>query len=297
MIQAPPHLRIFQPHPGIFAYYDGRVPGYRFDPRPNWVDDGALEVGIASYALVQDHQAIVYDTGTTPAHGAAIKAHLDGIGVTDFRIVLSHWHKDHVAGTQAFGAVPVIANARTAAHLSMRQAEIEAGTEWPPITPLVLPTQTFDHKLTLTLGALTVDLIALNIHSDDATVIWLPHSRILLAGDTLEDPITYVAEADGFAVHLADLIRLAALNPQFILPCHGDPAVIAAGGYGPGLIAATQRYTRFLSRLWHDPTLAATPLRDIIGPDLDAGHIHWFDAYAEVHDLNVAAALRAHGHG
>ncbi|MGL5008733.1 MAG: hypothetical protein ACRC6I_02530, partial [Paracoccaceae bacterium] len=90
MTQSPPHLRILQPHPGLFAYYDGRIAGYRFDPRPNWVDDGALEVGIASYALVQGDQAIVYDTGTIPAHGAAIKAHLDGLGVTDLRIVYSH---------------------------------------------------------------------------------------------------------------------------------------------------------------------------------------------------------------
>jgi cyclase len=293
----PPHLRIFQPHHGIFAYYDGRIPGYRFDPRPNWVDDGALEVGIASFALVQRHQAIVYDTGTTPAHGATIKAHLDGLGVTDTRIVYSHWHKDHVAGTAEFGAVPVIANIRTAAHLAREQAGIEAGKEWPPIDPLILPTQVFDGAMRLTLGTWQVELVTLNIHSDDATVIWLPGPRILLAGDTLEDPITYVAEPEGFAAHLADLDRLAAFNPAHILPCHGDPDIIAAGGYGAGLIAATQTYTRFLIGLKDDPGRVTTPLHDIIGPDLDAGHIRWFAAYAEVHALNVAEALKVHGHG
>jgi cyclase len=295
--QSPPHLRIFQPHPGLFAYYDGRIPGYRFDPAPNWVDDGALEVGIASFAVVQGAQALVYDTGTTPAHGAAIKAHLDALGVSDIRIVLSHWHKDHVAGTAVFGTVPVIANTRTAAHLAVRKPEIEAGAEWPPITPLVLPTQTFDGHLAIALGSLRVDLIPLNIHSDDATVVWLPDRRILLAGDTLEDPVTYVAEPEGFAAHLADLGRLADLDPAHILPCHGDPQIIAAGGYGPGLIAATQTYTQFLLDLKDHPDRAATPLRDIIGPDLDAGHIRWFDAYAEVHRSNLAQALKAHGHG
>jgi cyclase len=293
----PPHLRIFEPHPGLFAYYDGRIPGYRFDPRPNWVDDGALEVGIASFALVQGAEAIVYDTGTTPAHGAAIKAHLDALGVADIRIVLSHWHKDHVVGTAAFGPAPVIANIRTAAHLTTHKASIEAGDEWPPINPLILPTQTFDGYLTLTLGTLRVDLITLNIHSDDATVIWLPDSRILLAGDTLEDPITYVSEAANFAAHLADLHRLAALKPAKILPCHGDPDIIAAGGYGPGLVAATQAYTRFLTSLQDDPAKAATPVAEVIGADLAAGHIRWFDAYAEVHRLNIAEALKAYGYG
>ncbi len=297
MNQSPPHLRILQPHPGIYAYYDGRVPGYRFDPRPNWVDDGALEVGIASFALVQGVQAIVYDTGTTPAHGAAVKAHLDNLGITDLRIVYSHWHKDHVAGTHVFGAAPVIASARTAVHLAQRKDIIEAGVEWPPINPLVQPTQVFDGSMTLMLGALEVELLTLNIHSDDATVIWLPEQRILLAGDTLEDPITYVAEPEGFATHLTDLGRLAALNPAQILPCHGDPGLIAAGGYGAGLIVATQTYTRFMISLKDDPGRAVTPLQDIIGADLAAGHIKWFDAYAEVHALNLAEALKAYGHG
>ncbi|MGL4321077.1 MAG: MBL fold metallo-hydrolase [Paracoccaceae bacterium] len=291
MTVSPPHLRILEPHPGIFAYYDGRVPGYRFDPRPNWVDDGALEVGVASFALVQGHQAIVYDTGTTLAHGAAIKAHLDGLGVTDIRIVYSHWHKDHVAGTAAFGAAPVIANIRTAAHLTRERAAIEAGTNWPPIKPLIMPTETFDGRLTMTLGALQLELMTLNIHSDDATVIWLPHARMLLAGDTLEDPLTFVSEPLGFARHLADLSRLAALGPAHILPCHGDPAIMAAGGYGAGLITATRTYTAFLATLRDDPARGTVPLQTILGPDLEAGRIRWFDAYAVVHDLNVAAAI------
>ena len=33
-----PHLRRFQPAPGLWAWYDGRVPGYRAYPQPNWID-------------------------------------------------------------------------------------------------------------------------------------------------------------------------------------------------------------------------------------------------------------------
>ncbi len=289
-------LRIFTPHPGIFAYYDGRVSGYRFDPRPNWVDEGALALGVASYALVDGDCAIVYDTGTTPAHGAAIKAHLDGLGITDMRVVYSHWHKDHVAGTAAFGDVPVIANRRTAAHLAAHRAEIEAGTDWPPINPLVLPDQVFTGAMMLTLGALRVELIECDIHSDDATVIWLPQARILLAGDTLEDPITYVGQPEQFAAHLTDLARLAALNPAHILPCHGDPAVIAGGGYGAGLISATQTYLRFLLSLLADPERRDIPLMAIIGADVAAGHLHWFEPYHAIHAQNLAVTLQAFGH-
>jgi cyclase len=56
------HLRVLEPDDGIYAFYDGRIAGYRFADRPNWVDDGALSLGIASYALVRADAALVYDT-------------------------------------------------------------------------------------------------------------------------------------------------------------------------------------------------------------------------------------------
>ncbi len=58
-------MRIFRPAEGIFAFYDGRIDGYRFAEGPNWVDDGALSLGISSYAVVDDGEALVYDT-TSP---------------------------------------------------------------------------------------------------------------------------------------------------------------------------------------------------------------------------------------
>ena len=56
------HMRVLRPAAGIFAFYDGRVDGYRFAQGSNWVDDGALSLGIASYAVAADGEALVYDT-------------------------------------------------------------------------------------------------------------------------------------------------------------------------------------------------------------------------------------------
>jgi len=161
-----------------------------------------LSLGVASFALVEGDQALVYDTGTTLARGQAIRAHLESLAVRHLRIILSHWHKDHVAGTAAFGEVEVIANARSAAHLAQRRAEIEASAKWPPINPLVQPTTTCSGRMTLTLGARQVKLIEMNIQSDDATILRVAAERLLLAGDTLEDPLTYVAEPEHLATHL-----------------------------------------------------------------------------------------------
>lgn len=292
------HLRIFQPHPGLYAYYDGRVPGYRFMEGDNWVDEGAIGLGIATYALVAGQSALVYDTSVSSEHGAAIRAHLEAQGVTEFTVIYSHWHLDHVAGTSAFANCEVIANARTAAHLAERRDAIEAGTchGLPEIKPLILPTRVFSGQFDMIFGDQRVTLIEANIHSDDATVLWLPEQRILLAGDTVEDCVTYVDEPANFAAHLRDLDRLAALEPRFVLPDHGAPDILARGGYDPEVIRATQRYIRWLMGLEAEPEKCVTPLQEIIADDLAAGILEWFAPYADIHAQNVQRTLELYGH-
>ena len=287
------HLRILRPAPGILAFYDGRVEGYRFAPGPNWVDDGALSLGIASYAILSGDHALVYDTHVSRAHAAAIRAALAAEGARRFTVVLSHWHLDHVAGTAEFADCEVIANTRTAAHLAARKSAIEAGTDHglPAIDPLILPSRTFDDTLTLDIGGREVRLITANIHSDDATVLWLPDAGLLLAGDTVEDTVTYVGDPEAFATHLTGLARLAALSPRAVLPNHGAPDRIAAGGYGPDLIDATAGYIRWLMHLRDDPAPADLPLTTVIAAPLAAGTLGYFAPYEAIHQQNVARVL------
>ena len=96
------HMRILEPAPGILAFYDGRVEGHRFADQDNWVDDGALSLGIASYAVISGDAGLVYDTQVSIPHAAFVRDALTARGVTKLRVVLSHWHLDHVAGTAAF---------------------------------------------------------------------------------------------------------------------------------------------------------------------------------------------------
>ena len=289
------HLRILHPAAGIEAFYDGRVDGYRFAPEPNWVDDGALSLGIASYALVAGDEALIYDTHISVPYAQLIRDRLEANGVRKFTVVLSHWHLDHVAGTAAFADCEIIANRRTMQHLTRHKAAIEAGTHHglPAIDPLILPTRLFDGLMEVRLGDRDIELIELNIHSDDATVVWLPQSRILLAGDTLEDTVTYVGEPENFDRHLEDLEKLWALDPAFILPNHGDPDAIAAGGYSKMLIRATQDYVGALQRAVDDPAIQSLPLRELMAPQIEAGWIRYFEPYEEIHRNNVAAVLAA----
>ena len=286
-------MRVLRPADGVLAFYDGRVEGHRFAEGKNWVDEGAIELGIASFAIVDGDEALVYDTHVSVEHARFIRGALEDHGIRRFTVVLSHWHLDHVAGTAAFDDCEVIANERTEEHLAEHREAIEAGTDWgpPAIDPLVMPTLTFAGELRLEVGEVPVELIHVDIHSDDATVLWLPEADLLLAGDTMEDTVTYVVEPGGFDAHLADLDRLERLEPDRILPNHGDPDQIAAGGYSRGLIRATQQYIRALQRLPGNPELRDTPLRELIAGPLAAGWVKYYEGYEAVHRENVETVL------
>lgn len=285
--------RVLRPAEGVLAFYDGREDGYRFAEADNWVDEGAIELGIASYAIVDGDEALVYDTHVSIEHGRFVRAAVEAEGATKLTVVLSHWHLDHVAGTEAFADCEVIANERTAELLAANRAAIEAGEhEGPPaIDPLVMPTRTFSGRERIEVGDISVELIEAQIHSSDATLLWLADRKLLFAGDAMEDTVTYVTEPDALETHIAELDRIDELRPERILPCHGDPGVIAAGGYSRGLIRATQQYVRALRRCRDDEGLRATPLRELIAGPLDAEWIHYYEPYESVHRENLESVL------
>ena len=280
-------MRIHEPYPGIFAYYDGRIEGKRLhSDKPNWLDDGAYSLGVASYAIVSGAEALVYDTHISFDHARAIRSHLSGLGVRNIRVVLSHWHTDHVAGNAGFIDCPILSNTLTRNTL-IEKRKVLAEKD-PPINPVVMPTETFEGETTLQVGEITVKLMQFDIHSADGTVLLLPHLGLLLAGDTLEDSVTYISEPEHTARHIAELDRLAALEFTRILPNHGDEQVIATGGYRSSLVTATRDYlNRLLARL-DDPELDKESLRNFIAPELAAGTLTYFPPYEAVHKQNIA---------
>ncbi|MBP1871203.1 glyoxylase-like metal-dependent hydrolase (beta-lactamase superfamily II) [Ensifer adhaerens] len=279
-------LTILQPYPGIFAYYDGRIAGTRLHSEgPNWLDDGAYALGVASYAIVDGGEALVYDTHISLPHAEAIRTHLESLGVTSIRVVLSHWHKDHVAGNAVFVDCEIIALALTAERLAENREKIETAT--PPIHPLVMPTRLFEGRLDLKVGQRMVELHHFAIHSADGNVLWLPEEKLLLAGDTVEDCATFIAEAEHVATHIAELKRLRRLPIAHILPSHGDRDRISAGGYDGTLIDANRSYLERLEKAAAEGAQIGS-LKDFVADEIAAGSILYFAPYEDVHDSNVA---------
>ncbi|MFC7051968.1 MBL fold metallo-hydrolase [Hansschlegelia quercus] len=288
MITLPDSFRVLRPHPNVLAFYDGRVAGRRlYSPEPNWIDDGAYELGIASYAIVSGDQALVYDTHISLAHARAVREALAAEGATKLTIVLSHWHDDHIAGNEVFADCDILSNRLTAEILAEKREHIESMS--PPIKPLVLPTKTFDGETTLSVGDLEVELKQFEIHSSDETLMLF--DGLLFAGDALEDTCTYVSEPERLAAHLVDLARLKTSKFDRILPNHGAPEIIEAGGYNAGLIDATESYVRALMSLTSDDPRATLSLKAFIADDLAAGRAVYFGPYETVHRNNVKQVL------
>jgi cyclase len=283
-------MRVLRPYPNVLAFYDGRIEGVRaYSEKRNWLDDGAYVLGICTYAILEGSEALVYDTHISLAHARLIREALSKEGVTSIRVVLSHWHTDHVAGNEVFKDCEIIANNLTAKALAEHRQEFENGGRDPAIKPLIMPNRTFDGELTLKVGKSTVELRHADIHSHDGTVMLLPRDGLLFAGDTLEDPITYVAEPDRLANHLADLERMSGWDIRRILPNHGAPGMIEAGGYDRRFIDDTRRYVEKLLRCKAEPELARQDLETFAAEAFAAGPTTYFSPYEAVHRRNVEA--------
>jgi glyoxylase-like metal-dependent hydrolase (beta-lactamase superfamily II) len=283
-------MKVLKPYPHILAFYDGRVEGVRaYSQAPNWLDDGAYTLGVCSYAIVDGAEALVYDTHISLEHAKFIRNFLENQGVTSIRVVLSHWHNDHIAGNEVFQDCEIISTTLTHAALTEHRQKIENAE--PPINPLIMPNKTFQDTLTLKVGEVLVELRHVDIHSYDTTVLLLPEMGLFLAADALEDPITYVVEPSRLQTHLNDLQRISAWKFQHILPSHGAVDVIESGGYDSRFIKATQLYVEKLLRVRAEPELAQQDLQTFAKEAFETGGIIYFAAYEPVHRKNIQTVL------
>jgi cyclase len=288
--------KIYKINDHLVAFYDGRDPsGKRYRPEWNWVDDGAMKLGVATYAIHKGDQAIVFDTFTSVEQARWVREYLQKQGIRRFTVVLSHWHMDHIGGNAVYQDSHIIApDVGRATQVNLKD-KIEAGEVYGPpgVKPLILPDLAFHGRMDLYLDDLKIELHNLNIHTPDGTVILIPSDRILLAGDTLEDSVTYIAEAADLPEHVKNLKKLKSMEFDRIYPNHGDPGVISKGGYQKAFINATIDYiTKMLNRA-KDQGYLDSPLEAFIGDSVKNGWVNLYEPYREVHKENLKA-VREH---
>jgi cyclase len=263
------NMRVFQINDYLISFYDGR-PAESTTPSSNnnWADFGALNVGVATYVVHRGDRALVYDIYPSTQQARWVRDYLAKIGIRHFTLVSSHWHLDHVGGNAVYADADRISTDKTRQRLTAKRAAIEAGTEWgpPAITPLVIPNIGITADTTCFVEDIKVELRPVNIHSEDGLVVYLPKDRILLAGDTLEDTLTFIVEPEQIGAQYQNLLKMKRWNIDRVFPNHGNPAVIADGGYRTTLIDATLDYLRRMVEHAHDSDYLKGSLDDYVMP-------------------------------
>lgn len=214
--------------------------------------------------VVTDQGVVVFDALGTPALGYMLLERIRE--VTDQpveRIVISHYHADHIYGLQAFkehaGDPPVYAQGLAASYLggdsasqgedARRRLEQRREALFPWVdedTYLVPPDVTFDEELQFEVGGIAFELRHVGpAHAPGDSLLLVKDYGVLFSGDTIyEGRVPFLDSPQTDTRHWLEVLdALAAMEPppRFVIPGHGQPATNVEEAF-----AATRRYLRHI---------------------------------------------------
>ena len=101
--------------------------------------------------------------------------------------------------------------------------------EAPGVT-VVTPTTVVEDRFTLVRGRRTIEILHLGAgHTSEDLVVWLPQDRVMATGDLVVTPVPSLVTSSRPADFVTTLEKLAALQPQVLIPGHGS----VENGLGP----------------------------------------------------------------
>ena len=193
------------------------------------------DISSNSAFLVTDDGVLVVDTGQHPSDGRALLQRIRRITDKPIKWVINtHAHGDHYFGNPPFRAAGAsfIAHRDTALmmktyyayEISRRGAYFKRYKLDPQELRLVAPDVTFDSRLTLRLGARTVEIIYLGPGQNPGdTLVHFPHARALFVGGPFArsnwSNTTFTPSVDGW---IELLKSIAVFDVDVYLPGHGD---------------------------------------------------------------------------
>ena len=220
--------------------------------------------------VIGDDAVMVIDTQATPVMAADVIRRIRGVTDKPIKyVLLSHYHAVRVLGASAYQPEQIIASQDTY-DLIVERGEQDKASEigrFPrlfqnveSVPPgMTWPTITFTGKMTMWLGTLEVQILQLGRgHTKGDTVVWLPQDKVLFSGDLVEFDATPYAGDAYFSDWPTTLDRLAALNPEKLVPGRG-PALQSREQVAAGL-ASTRA---FVSELYAAVKVAASAGLDL----------------------------------
>jgi len=191
--------------------------------------------------VITQEGVVLIDSGHNPTDSRAIFDAVKKLSPLPIRLLLDNEpHPDHTTGHFVFSP-PAVIIAHEGATESMVGREKEtpgrieklAGTSPEMRKALdgyrfVPPQVEYRQKATINLGERTFELMYLKgVHSEADTAVWLPKERVLFsASGIVVDQINILRPFVTIPDILAASKMMKALNPEFVIPGHGQPGTV-----------------------------------------------------------------------
>jgi glyoxylase-like metal-dependent hydrolase (beta-lactamase superfamily II) len=182
--------------------------------------------------VVTGDGVVVFDALGTPPLGQAMIAAIRKVTREPIRrVILSHYHADHIYGLQAFKAAGAeiwayrkaqqyFTSGLAAERLAQRRADLYPWVDEK--TVVVPPDLWIDGDTSFRMGGLTFRLVySEGAHSPEDVMMFVEPDRLLFAGDLIfAGRVPFVGNADS-AGWLKAMDKMIALKPAVVIPGHG----------------------------------------------------------------------------
>ncbi|MGW5253993.1 MBL fold metallo-hydrolase [Streptomyces sp. NPDC004012] len=265
--------------PYTFALADD-VHAY-IQPDGGWCLNNAGFVGDGSTTLL-------VDTAATERRARALAAAVAATGAPAPRFVVNtHHHGDHTYGNGLFASSATIVS-----HVDCRREALASGHNlelvWPEVDYGDIRIQgadlTYTDRTTVHVGGIDAEIIHPGVaHTVGDSAVWLPHRRVLFAGDLVFEGGTPFVLMGSLSGSLRALDVLRGLGAETVVPGHG-------GITDPSEFDRTERYLRFVAEVAQKHHAAGrTPLEAALATDLGE-FAQWRESERLVANLHRAYA-------
>jgi cyclase len=189
--------------------------------------------------ILTQEGVVLIDSGNTPVDSQAVMKAVKQLTSQPVRFLINtEPHTDHTTGHFIFSP-PAVIIAAAGAGESMRQAYNPERMQKMMADPgalgaaakgyrMIAPQIEYQQKMNLSVGERSFELYYLkNVHSEADTAIWLPKERVLFTAASVGvkrfsnfRPFVTVTDT------LAAIKMMKALNPEVVIPGHGDPGTV-----------------------------------------------------------------------
>lgn len=227
-----PPPRVEELRPGVYAYVQ---------------PDGTWWLNNCGFVAGSDVVVSIDTCATERRTRAYLEAVTARTGRTPDLVVSTHHHGDHTNGNCLVPGATLVGH-----HLcrdEMRRAGIMRTeglfdpVDWGDLRPAP-PFVTFEEQLKIHVDDVVVELhhVGMAAHTTNDVVAWLPEQGVLYTGDLAFNGGTPFFLMGSPAGMLVALDRLVELDPQIVVPGHGDPT-------GPEVFDTVGEYVRFVQDL------------------------------------------------